>query len=77
MRQLLSLHSRAREPQLPKPVRLKPGFHNKRSHRAEKPVHLKTSPHSPQLEKTHAQQRRPNAAKNKLLKKKKEKQLKG
>ena len=30
------------------------------------PVHcMKSSPHSPQLEKTHVQQRRPKAAKNK------------
>ena len=32
----------------------------------------KSSPQSPQLEKAHGQQRRPNAAKNKLKKKKKE-----
>ena len=37
--QLLSLRSRAREPQLQKPVHLGPMLHNKRSHRNEKPAH--------------------------------------
>ena len=37
--QLLSLSSRAREPQLPKPTRLEPVLRNKRSHRSEKPTH--------------------------------------
>ena len=37
--QLLSLHSRAREPQLLKPARLQPVLRNKRSHRSEKPAH--------------------------------------
>ena len=37
--QLLSLRSRAREPQLLKPRRLEPVLHNKRSHRSEKPAH--------------------------------------
>ena len=37
--QLLSLRSRAREPQLPKPTRLEPVLRNKRSHRHEKPAH--------------------------------------
>ena len=37
--QLLSLHSRALEPQLLKPARLEPVLRNKRSHRNEKPVH--------------------------------------
>ena len=37
--QLLSLHSRAREPQLLSPHALGPVLHNKRSHRNEKPVH--------------------------------------
>ena len=37
--QLLSLRSRAREPQLLKPACLEPVLHNKRSHRDEKPVH--------------------------------------
>ena len=44
--------------QLLKPVGLEPMLHNKRSHHSK--------PHSPQLEKAHAQQRRPNAA-NKLI----------
>ena len=51
--QLLSLCPRACEPQLLKPVRLEPMLRNKRR------------PHSLQLEKAHAQQGRPNAAKNK------------
>ena len=37
--QLLSLRSRAREPQLLKPARLEPMLRDKRSHRNEKPVH--------------------------------------
>ena len=37
--QLLSLRSRAREPQLLKPTVLEPTLRNKRSHRSEKPVH--------------------------------------
>ena len=37
--QLLSLCSRAHEPQLLKPARLEPTLCNKRSHRNEKPVH--------------------------------------
>ena len=37
--QLLSLRSRAREPQLLKPVSLEPVLHNKRSHRSEKSTH--------------------------------------
>ena len=37
--QLLSLCSRAREPQLLKPTRLEPVLRNKRSHRNEKPAH--------------------------------------
>ena len=36
--QLLSLRSRARKPQLPKPTRLEPVLRNKRSHRNEKPA---------------------------------------
>ena len=36
--QLLSLRSRAREPQLLKPVGLEPVLRNKRSHRNEKPA---------------------------------------
>ena len=53
-------------PQLLKPVRFEPMLHNKRSHRNEKPTHRNEEyPHLPQLEKARAQQRRPNAAKNK------------
>ena len=37
--QLLSLHSRAREPQLLKPAHLEPVLRNKRSHRNEKSTH--------------------------------------
>ena len=37
--QLLSLHSRAREPQLLKPGSLEPVLCNQRSHRNEKPAH--------------------------------------
>ena len=37
--QLLSLHSRAREPQLQMPTCLEPVLRNKRSHRNEKPTH--------------------------------------
>ena len=57
----------ARVPQLLKPAYLEPVLRNKRSHRNEKPVHRtgKSSPCSLQLEKAHAQQHRPNAAKNK------------
>ena len=63
--------NKARAPQLPKPVRLEPGVHNKRSHRSENPActATKSGPRSLQLEKARAQQRRPNAAKNKLKKK--------
>ena len=53
-------------PELLKPTRLEPALRNKRSHRNEKPrTAIKSSPRSPQLEKAHAQQQRPNAAKNK------------
>ena len=37
--QLLSLRSRAHEPQLLKPVRLEPMIRNKRGHRNERPTH--------------------------------------
>ena len=37
--QLLSLRSRARMPQLLKPVRLEPVLRNNRGHRNEKPAH--------------------------------------
>ena len=59
----------AHVPQLLKPARLEPVLHNKRSHRNEKPAHRDEEyPRSPQLEKAHTQQRRPNAAKNKINK---------
>ena len=61
-RQLLSLRSRAREPQLLKPTCLEPVLCNERSRRNEKPVHCNEKL---QLEKAHMQQQRPNAAKNK------------
>ena len=64
--QLLSLRSRAREPQLLKPACLGPVLRNERSHRNENPcTATKSRPCSPQLEKAHAQQLRPNTAKNK------------
>ena len=62
----------AHEPQLLKPAPLEPVLRNKRSHRNEKPAHhTKSSPRSPRLEKARTQQRRPNAAKNKINLKKK------
>ena len=72
--------SRARVPQLLSPCAaateahaLEPVLCNKRSHHNEKPVHcneeMKSSPCSPQLEKAHAQQWRPNATKKKKKKK--------
>ena len=56
----------AHVPQLLKPAHLEPMLRNKRSHRNEKPAaETNSSPCSPQLEKPHAQQWRPKAAKNK------------
>ena len=56
----------ARMPQLLKPVRLEPVLRNEKPLQWEAPrTAKKSSPRSPQLEKVHAQQRRPNAAKNK------------
>ena len=53
----------------PEPVHLEPVLCNKRSHRDQSPhTAMKSSPHSPQLEKARAQQQRPNAAKNKINK---------
>ena len=50
------------------PRALEPVLHNKRSHFNEKPAHRnKSSPHSPQLKKAHAQQWRPNTTKNKYI----------
>ena len=52
------------------PAHLEPVLHNKKSHCNEKPTHCnKSSPRSPRIEKAHAQQRGPNAAKNKFIKK--------
>ena len=48
--QLLSLCSRAREPQLPKPARLEPMLH-KKSHCNEKPAHSKEDPMQPKINK--------------------------
>ena len=70
MPQLLSLRSRAREPQLLKSARLEPVLRNKRGHRNEKPAHHNEEQRPPhrrslQLEKAHAQERSPHTAKNK------------
>ena len=53
--------------QLPEPTHLEPVLCNKRSHGNEKPAHRNEeySPCSPQLEKAHTQQQRPNIAKKK------------
>ena len=52
--------------QLLKTAHLEPMLRNKRSHLNEKAAHRnESSPCSPQLEKAHAQQQRPNTAKNK------------
>ena len=52
----------AHVPELVKRTRLQPTLHNKRSHCNEKQAHRsKVYPCSPQLEKAHMQQRRPNA----------------
>ena len=75
--QLLSLRSRAREPQLLKPWSLESMLCNKRNHHNEKPAHRNgrvaparppLAPRSLQLEKARTQQQRPNAAKNKQIK---------
>ena len=49
--QLLSLRSRAHEPQLLKPACLEPVLHNKRSHRNEKPTHHNEDPMQPKINK--------------------------
>ena len=68
--QLLSLRSRAREPQLLSPHTLEPVLRNREATAVRSPrTTTKSSPCSPQLEKAHAQQQRPNTAKNKLIKK--------
>ena len=69
--QLLSLRSRAHEPQIVKPAGLEPMLCNKRSHDNEKPAHHnEEQPPLPQLEKACMQQQRPNADKNKFKKEK-------
>ena len=83
MPQLPSLRSRAHKPQLlsPRATTTEACVPRARAPQQEatamRSPHTATkcSPHSPQLEKAHTQQPRPNAAKNKLtfLKKKKEK----
>ena len=74
--QLLSLHSRTCEPQLLSPCATTTEACTPRAHAlqqreatAMRSPHtaMKSSPHSPQLEKARAQQRRPNTAKNKLI----------
>ena len=72
MPQLLSLRSRAHEPQLLSPrdttakARVPRDRALQREATAMRSPHTatKSSPRSPQLEKARAQQRRPNAAKN-------------
>ena len=49
--QLLSLRSRAHEPQLLKPARLETELRNKRSHRSEKPTRRKEDPTQPKIKK--------------------------
>ena len=56
----------AHVPQLLKPVRLEPVLRNREAAAMGSPcTATKSSPGSPQLEKAHEQQQRPNAAKNK------------
>ena len=72
-RQLLSLRSRAQEPQLLSPSARTTEAHVSRAHALQREATAmrspcsatKSSPCSPQLEKAHMQQRRPNATKNK------------
>ena len=47
--QLLSLRSRAHEPQLLKPTHLEPVVRNKRSHDNEKPAHHNEDPTQPKI----------------------------
>ena len=49
--QLLSLRSRACDPQLLKPVCLEPVLCNKRSHHNEKPAHSNEDPTQPKINK--------------------------
>ena len=78
MPQLLSLRSRAREPQLLSPRATATEAHvpRARAPQQEKPLQWeacvpqqRVAPRSPQLEKACAQQRGPNAAKNKQINK--------
>ena len=83
--QLLSLRSRAREPQLLSPRATTTEAHTARARALqqenEKPAMrglrttTKSSPCSPQVEKAHAQQRRPKADKEKKKEKKSHKLL--
>ena len=72
--QLLSLHSRAHEPQLLSPRATTTEAHVPRAHSPQQReatamrspcTTTKSSPRSPQPEKARTQQQRPNAAKNK------------
>ena len=64
--QLLGLRSRAHEPQLLKPARLEPGLRSRRGRHNERPVHPNGEwPLLTATREGRAQQRRPNAAKNK------------
>ena len=68
--QLLSLRSRAHNPQLLKPAYLEPMLPTREATAMRSPhtrTATKSSPCLPQLEKACMQQRRPNAAKNKLI----------
>ena len=47
--QLLSLRSRAREPQLLKPMHLEPVLRNRKSHCSEKPMHCNKEPKQPKI----------------------------
>ena len=68
--QLLSLCSRAHEPQLLKPLHLEPVPHNKRSHHNEKSVHHneKWPPFATTREKTVHNNEDPMQPKNKIIK---------
>ena len=77
--QLLSLCFRAWELQLLKPTHLDPVLSPREAIAMRSScTATKSSPYSPQLEKAHAEQQRPNTAKrNKNLRKKKKKNRKG
>ena len=66
--QLLSLRSRAHEPQLLSPRAQSPCSATKEATTMRSPrIAMKSGPRSPQLEKACAQQRRPNTDKNKQI----------